>query len=195
MTTSIADLRARAFKEQEARCFYCNFPIWNDDSNGFARRYCMRDRQARQFRCTAEHLVARQDGGRNSRSNVVAACHLCNRRRHARRNVWKRADEYLAGGGASLHPLFCMAYDAAMNLIESNPHLRSSAKRRKLIHQWVKESSAVEGIHHPFSKGKRTFWPKTMDELVTYWTERVAAQSRARRESRAARTRGSVQRG
>ena len=82
-----------------------------------------------------------------------------------------------------------------MNLIQSNRHLRSPAKRRKLIHQWVKESSAIEGIHHPFAKGKHAYWPTTMDDLVTYWKQRVAAQSRARKASRAARSRGSTQRG
>jgi hypothetical protein len=81
-----------------------------------------------------------------------------------------------------------------MNLIEANPHLRSPAKRRKLIHQWVKESSAIEGIHHPFVEGKHAFWPRTMDDLVTYWKKRIAAQSRARKESRAARSRGSARR-
>jgi hypothetical protein len=82
-----------------------------------------------------------------------------------------------------------------MNLIESNPHLRSSAQRRKLIHEWVKESSAIEGIHHPFAKNKRTYWPRTMDDLITYWKERVAAQSRARKDCRAARSRGALRRG
>jgi hypothetical protein len=77
-----------------------------------------------------------------------------------------------------------------MNLIESNPHLRSPVKRRKLIRQWVKESSAIEGIHHPFAKGKHTYWPRTMDDLVTYWKNRVAARSRARKRSRTADARG-----
>ncbi|MGT2505599.1 HNH endonuclease [Cupriavidus basilensis] len=37
------------------------------------------------FKCTAEHLKARSDGGANSRCNIVAACETCNRRRHQRK--------------------------------------------------------------------------------------------------------------
>jgi 5-methylcytosine-specific restriction endonuclease McrA len=32
---------------------------------------------------TAEHLVARMNGGGNTRSNIVAACRRCNASRHA----------------------------------------------------------------------------------------------------------------
>jgi 5-methylcytosine-specific restriction endonuclease McrA len=32
--------------------------------------------------CTAEHLVARMDGGRDTRDNIVAACRRCNAARH-----------------------------------------------------------------------------------------------------------------
>ncbi|WP_254782667.1 HNH endonuclease, partial [Lysobacter sp. yr284] len=32
-------------------------------------------------RCTAEHLIARHEGGRNRRENIAAACWLCNQRR------------------------------------------------------------------------------------------------------------------
>ncbi|WP_296280672.1 HNH endonuclease signature motif containing protein [Pseudoxanthomonas sp.] len=38
----------------------------------------------RWYQCTAEHLIARQDGGKNTPVNVVAACRLCNLRRHQR---------------------------------------------------------------------------------------------------------------
>jgi hypothetical protein len=80
-----------------------------------------------------------------------------------------------------------------MNLLESNPHLRSPSKRKKLLHQFAKQSSAIEGIRHPFAEGKRTYWPETMDELVNYWKQRVAASARSRKRkgSRAVRNRGS----
>jgi len=42
----------------------------------------------RELRCTAEHLCARQDGGADTRENIVAACLRCNRQRH---QGWKRA--------------------------------------------------------------------------------------------------------
>ncbi|MCO7473024.1 HNH endonuclease [Stenotrophomonas maltophilia] len=44
----------------------------------------LRQRSAAPFRCTAEHLVAKQDGGKAVPENIVAACHLCNLRRHQR---------------------------------------------------------------------------------------------------------------
>lgn len=43
------------------------------------------DRLTRLLRSTAEHLVARCEGGRDERSNIVAACHWCNERRHLKR--------------------------------------------------------------------------------------------------------------
>ena len=49
------------------------------------------------------------------------------------------------------------------------------------MYQSVKESSAIEGIRHPFAKGKRTFWPETMEEFVKYWKKRVAALEAGRR--------------
>ncbi|WP_431312814.1 HNH endonuclease [Roseateles agri] len=52
-------------------------------------------RAAAFLQCTAEHLIARCDGGTDVASNVVAACWRCNRTRHARR--WPpSADTYRA---------------------------------------------------------------------------------------------------
>lgn len=96
MTSLIARLRARACQERGGRCFYCDFPMCIDgDRRSYARRHGITVRQAREFCCTAEHLLARKDGGRNVRANVVAACKLCNQRRHARRRS-QQADVYLA---------------------------------------------------------------------------------------------------
>ncbi|MFD0320236.1 hypothetical protein [Lysobacter gummosus] len=36
--------------------------------------------------CIAEHLLARRDGGRNTRGNIAAACWLYNQRRHRRKH-------------------------------------------------------------------------------------------------------------
>ncbi|WP_416347129.1 HNH endonuclease signature motif containing protein [Devosia sp.] len=44
-------------------------------------------------RCTAEHLRARCDGGKDVLENVVAACWLCNNRRH-RRKVPPAPEDY-----------------------------------------------------------------------------------------------------
>ena len=62
----IIHLRRLASKRQEHRCYYCK---------------CVMGKQP-QLRCTAEHLVARAHHGKNSRSNIVAACKFCNSMRH-----------------------------------------------------------------------------------------------------------------
>lgn len=74
--------RSTAFERQGGRCYYCEFPMWRGSVEYFARLHGITLGQARQFQCTAEHLLARQDGGGNGRSNIVAACWVCNQRRH-----------------------------------------------------------------------------------------------------------------
>ena len=85
MASSITNNRLHAAVQQRFRCYYCGLPIWIENLNGFAARYRLTTRQARQLRCTAEHLVARADSGSNRRDNIVAACFYCNNRRHRRR--------------------------------------------------------------------------------------------------------------
>jgi hypothetical protein len=84
-----------------------------------------------------------------------------------------------------------------VNLIDANPELQSPAKLRKLILQSVKENSAIEGIRHPFAKGRRLYWPKTREDLVRYWKKRVAKDRLAHKKkaTRAAHGRGSSLRG
>jgi hypothetical protein len=84
-----------------------------------------------------------------------------------------------------------------MNLIDANPELKSPAKLREWVYQSVKESSAIEGIRHPFAKGKRFRWHASMEDLVKYWKKRVARDHQLRRKkaSRAARSRDSSLRG
>ena len=91
-----------------------------------------------------------------------------------------------------------------MNLSHSKPRPLSARKLRHLVIQSVKESSAIEGIHHPFAKGKRTYWPATVEQVVKYWKKRVAARkkqaaatarSRRRKAARAAHSRGSSRSG
>ena len=81
----IVSLRKLAFVKQAGRCYYCDIPM-TPSANGAPRPHWRS--------CTAEHLVARQDGGEDSAENVVAACHYCNRRRHARPHPLSAA-EYL----------------------------------------------------------------------------------------------------
>jgi hypothetical protein len=78
-------LRQQAYENQNRRCYYCDFPIWDVDGTGFARAHALPPRFAKYLKCTAEHLVARQDKGRDTADNIVAACSWCNKMRHYRR--------------------------------------------------------------------------------------------------------------
>ncbi|MFT3791625.1 MAG: HNH endonuclease [Rudaea sp.] len=62
----IIHLRRKAANRQGRRCYYCKRLMTSQS----------------QLRCTAEHLVARADHGKNSKSNIVAACKFCNAMRH-----------------------------------------------------------------------------------------------------------------
>lgn len=85
MPLTLAQVRARAFRRQSGLCFYCHCPMWQQSMEAFAASFDISSRQARHLQCTAEHVVARVDGGDNSQSNIVAACRFCNARRHRRK--------------------------------------------------------------------------------------------------------------
>ncbi|MBU1215538.1 MAG: HNH endonuclease [Gammaproteobacteria bacterium] len=87
MPSQIARHRHSSFVNQSGRCFYCGHPMWESDISTFAESHKLSLRQARIYRCTAEHLVAKIDGGSNSAKNIVAACHWCNKNRHARKKA------------------------------------------------------------------------------------------------------------
>lgn len=74
--------RHKAFLAQSKRCFYCGAEMWLTDPKGFSSRYGLSQTEAWRFKCTAEHLVARCDGGADSQANIVAACAFCNATRH-----------------------------------------------------------------------------------------------------------------
>lgn len=82
MPTTLIKSRIKAFNLQQGRCIYCELPMWSDDPEAFAKKYKITTKQAKPFQCTAEHLLARQDGGKDHASNIVAACHYCNQKRH-----------------------------------------------------------------------------------------------------------------
>jgi len=75
MSRRLKPHRQQAFLRQDGRCYYCERRMWLGDKH----------RAARQLQCTAEHLIARQDGGRDSADNIAAACRFCNAARHRRR--------------------------------------------------------------------------------------------------------------
>jgi hypothetical protein len=81
MTTNrLKSFRTSAFLAQSGRCYYCGLPMWLADPSELG----LKSRKAQAFQCTAEHLVAQQDGGRHVAGNVVAAHSRCNQCRHKR---------------------------------------------------------------------------------------------------------------
>ena len=73
MTQVIPKNRLLAFGKQEGRCFYCGAPMWLEKKREFAAKHRITKKLAKRLRCTAEHLIARQDGGTDERENIVAA--------------------------------------------------------------------------------------------------------------------------
>jgi hypothetical protein len=76
--------RSEAFRHQAGRCYYCGVLMWRDDCESFAASFGIKTRTAKLLQCTAEHLHALRDGGTDESGNIVAACWLCNSRRHRR---------------------------------------------------------------------------------------------------------------
>lgn len=85
MASSTQKLRRRALISQNGRCYYCRCAMWQGEAQRFAKTRGITERQAALLQCTAEHLVARQDNGRDRADNIVAACRFCNQSRHARK--------------------------------------------------------------------------------------------------------------
>jgi|APLow6443716910_1056828.scaffolds.fasta_scaffold65502_2 5-methylcytosine-specific restriction endonuclease McrA len=75
-------LRRQAFEKQNCLCFYCQFLMWEKNQEQFAIDHGIPVRLTKHLKCTAEHLVAQQDKGRDTAENIVAACLWCNRLRH-----------------------------------------------------------------------------------------------------------------
>ena len=110
-THTLRHLRHLACQRQHGRCFYCGLLMWERRPDEVMRRYGISARLASTLQCTAEHLVARCEGGADTRSNIVAACGLCNHRRHKGRSKsapqWapykQRVDKRMAAG--KWHPV------------------------------------------------------------------------------------------
>lgn len=86
MPSQIAKYRLNAFQKQTGRCYYCGSPMWIENQKDFAAQHGVPLSKVAKLQCTAEHLVARCDGGRNSQNNIVAACLFCNSLRHRMKN-------------------------------------------------------------------------------------------------------------
>lgn len=66
----VKNWRETAFRRQGGLCYWCDEPMLLIAAQDHPRF------------CTAEHLVRKADGGKNSYTNVVAACFECNNGRH-----------------------------------------------------------------------------------------------------------------
>lgn len=75
---SLRSCRARAFRAQNGLCFYCECRMWQCSPAEVG----LSAGRALHFKCTAEHLVEKQNGGRDCPTNIVAACWFCSTRRH-----------------------------------------------------------------------------------------------------------------
>lgn len=73
--------RKVAMRRQKHRCHYCDAPMWTRRPELFAEQHGLRLEDTAHFQCTAEHMLARRDGGEEVR-NIVAACRYCNITRH-----------------------------------------------------------------------------------------------------------------
>ena len=86
--TSLKAIRKKAYKLQSGLCYYCSQPMWEEkEKQSFITQYRLKPTIANFLQCTAEHLLARQDGGNNSLKNIVAACKYCNHTRHKSKNA------------------------------------------------------------------------------------------------------------
>ena len=77
--------RHAAWLRQGGCCYYCDRATWEEVAETFAGGQGLTKRQIRLLRSTAEHLIARQDGGTDAAANIVSACWFCNSRRHRTR--------------------------------------------------------------------------------------------------------------
>ena len=85
MPKTLTKNRQLASINQSHRCYYCGFPMWDDDPAPFISKYHVPPALAKRVRCTAEHLRAKCEGGSNAGPNIVAACQFCNQTRHKAR--------------------------------------------------------------------------------------------------------------
>lgn len=82
MSQSIKNLRERAYMAQQGCCFYCSISMWLHVPEEVAAPFDLTTSSVACLQCTAEHLVPKSEGGRDTEANVVAACLHCNRTRH-----------------------------------------------------------------------------------------------------------------
>ncbi|MBY0343267.1 MAG: HNH endonuclease [Sphingomonadales bacterium] len=78
----LSKIRALKYAAQGGRCFYCRQPMWHGNQAGFVEKFGLPCHKAHYLKVTAEHLLARCEGGGDTPENIVAACWFCNTHRH-----------------------------------------------------------------------------------------------------------------
>jgi hypothetical protein len=86
MGSKLKRINQSKFHAQHGRCYYCQQPMWIGSPEEFSDKHDMTLRCAVKFQSTAEHLIARFDGGTDDPSNIVAACLFCTHTRHLAKN-------------------------------------------------------------------------------------------------------------
>ncbi|WP_424973218.1 HNH endonuclease [Dinoroseobacter sp. S76] len=78
----IVKIRKAKMRAQKGRCFYCRLPMWDKNNKSPHWPTERFDPLPKELQCTAEHLLAKSEGGRDEPRNIVAACRFCNEARH-----------------------------------------------------------------------------------------------------------------
>ena len=76
--------RYLAYRQQDGLCIYCSLRLYLGTLDEVATQLGISKRAAFLVQCTAEHLLARQDGGTDAAGNIAAAHWYCNHQRHRR---------------------------------------------------------------------------------------------------------------
>ena len=82
MPSKLVYLLQAAYAPQSGHRYCCDFHIGENDSVSSARSHDITTADARSFQSTAEHLEAEKGSEKNTQPNIVAACLLCNSKRH-----------------------------------------------------------------------------------------------------------------
>jgi 5-methylcytosine-specific restriction endonuclease McrA len=131
-------LRRQKMQAQDGLCYYCGQPMWEDDPTAFCSTYGVPARRAARFRCTAEHLCPRSEGGLDCEDNIVAVHEFCNWARHHRFEKPSDPHAYTAHVRESLVAGIwpCLPYAASAGRNVSSTAMRSepAAPDSPLLH-------------------------------------------------------------
>lgn len=85
MADTLFKSKHKAYIQQGGCCHYCGLHMWLRAPEELMARFGISRGEAKALALTAEHLIAKSEGGRHTSDNIVAACALCNHTRHKRK--------------------------------------------------------------------------------------------------------------